>query len=133
MSLGVLLGLIQLPIPGIGSVSMGVAGGPLVVGLVLGKLGRTGPLASNGIAYLAIATGVIVAAMAVTFLVTQYVLRMATDDLLGVVSGVTGNPATLVYANKVVTSDRIAAASATTFSSMTILKILCAQVALALL
>jgi len=38
-----------------------------------------------------------------------------------------------VYANKVVTSDRIAAASATTFSSMTILKILCAQVALALL
>ena len=71
MSLGILLGLIQLPIPGIGSVSMGVS-----------------------------------PAMAVTFHVTQYVLRMATDDLLGVVSGVTGNPATLVYANKVVTSAR---------------------------
>jgi putative transport protein len=169
MSLGVLLGLIQFPIPGIGSVSMGVAGGPLVVGLVLGKLGRTGPLAwhlplpanltlrtfgltlflasvglssgapfvetlaTNGIAYLAIATGVIVAAMAVTFLVGQYVFRMATDDLLGVVSGVTGNPAILVYANKAVSSDRIDAAYATTFPSMTILKILCAQIALALL
>ena len=71
--------------------------------------------------------------MAVTFHVTQYVLRMATDDLLGVVSGVTGNPATLVYANKAVTSDRIDAAYATTFPSMTILKILCAQIALALL
>ena len=148
---------------------MGVAGGPLVVGLVLGKLGRTGPLAwhlplpanltlrtfgltlflasvglssgapfvetlaSNGIAYLAIATGVVVAAMAITFLLGQYVLRMATDDLLGVVSGVTGNPAILVYANKAVTSDRIDAAYATTFPSMTILKILCAQIALALL
>jgi len=148
---------------------MGVAGGPLVVGLVLGKLGRTGPLAwhlplpanltlrtfgltlflasvglssgapfvetlaSNGIAYLAIAAGAVVAAMAVTFLLGQYVLRMATDDLLGVVSGVTGNPAILVYANKVVTSDRIDAAYATTFPSMTIFKILCAQIALALL
>jgi putative transport protein len=169
MSLGVLLGLIQFPIPGIGSVSIGLAGGPLVIGLVLGKLGRTGPLvwhlpltanltlrtfgltlflasvglssgapfvetlASNGIEYLAITTGVIVAAMAVTFLVGQYVFRMATDDLLGVVSGVTGNPAILVYANKAVTSDRIDAAYATTFPSMTILKILCAQIALALL
>ena len=45
MSLGVLLGLIQFPIPGVGNVSMGLAGGPLVVALVLGKLGRTGPLA----------------------------------------------------------------------------------------
>ena len=71
--------------------------------------------------------------MAVAFLVGHYVLRMATDDLLGVVSGVAGNPAILVYANKAVTSDRIDAAYATIFPSLTILKILCAQVALALL
>jgi len=169
MSLGVLLGLIQFPIPGVGNVSMGLAGGPLVVALVLGKLGRTGPLAwhlplpanltlrtfgltlflasvglgsgapfvetlaSNGIGYLAISTGVIFVAMAVTFFVGQYVLRMDTDDLLGVISGVTGNPAILVYANKAVTSDRIDAAYATIFPSITILKILCAHVALALL
>ena len=44
MSLGVLLGLVQVPIPGLGQISMGVAGGPLVAALVLGKLGRTGPL-----------------------------------------------------------------------------------------
>jgi len=44
MSLGVLLGLVQIPIPGIGSFSIGFAGGPLVVALILGRLGRTGPM-----------------------------------------------------------------------------------------
>ena len=46
---------------------------------------------------------------------------------------ITGNPAILVYANKVQPSDRIDAAYATVFPSLTILKILCAQIALALL
>jgi len=44
MSLGVLLGLVQIPIPGIGSFSIGFAGGPLVVALILGRLGRTGTM-----------------------------------------------------------------------------------------
>ncbi len=44
MSLGVLLGLVQIPIPGIGLFSIGFAGGPLVVALILGRLGRTGPM-----------------------------------------------------------------------------------------
>ena len=68
--------------------------------------------------------------MLVGFLVGQFLLRMATDDLLGVVSGIAGNPAILVYANKVQPSDRIDAAYATVFPSLTILKILCAQIAL---
>jgi putative transport protein len=42
--LGVLLGLIKFPLPGGGTVHLGLAGGPLVVALVLGWLGRTGPL-----------------------------------------------------------------------------------------
>ena len=68
--------------------------------------------------------------MLVGFLAGQFLLRMATDDLLGVVSGITGNPAILVYANKVQPSDRIDAAYATVFPSLTILKILCAQIAI---
>ena len=86
-----------------------------------------------GSRYLAISTGVIFAAMAVTFLVGQYVLRMATDDLLGVVSGVTGNPAILVYANKARHERSHRRGLRDPFPSMTIFKILCAQVALALL
>ena len=42
--LGVLLGMIPVPIPGGVSISLGSAGGPLVVALVLSALGRTGPL-----------------------------------------------------------------------------------------
>jgi putative transport protein len=42
MVLGVILGLISFPVPGVGSVKLGLAGGPLLVSLILGKLGRTG-------------------------------------------------------------------------------------------
>lgn len=42
--LGVLVGMIPFPLPGGTSVSLGIAGGPLVVALILGRLGRTGPI-----------------------------------------------------------------------------------------
>lgn len=44
LTLGVLVGLIKVPLPGGSTLSLGSAGGPLVVALVLGALGRTGPL-----------------------------------------------------------------------------------------
>ena len=44
MVLGVLLGLIPIPIPGVGIVTLGIGGGPLIVALILGKLRRTGPM-----------------------------------------------------------------------------------------
>lgn len=44
IALGLLLGAVPLPSPGGGSFSLGIAGGPLIAGLVLGRLGRTGPL-----------------------------------------------------------------------------------------
>lgn len=44
IALGLLIGQIALPLPGGGSFKLGLAGGPLVVGLVLGALNRTGPI-----------------------------------------------------------------------------------------
>lgn len=44
LAIGVLIGLIEIPIPGGGTFALGMAGGPLVVGLILGKLQRTGSL-----------------------------------------------------------------------------------------
>jgi putative transport protein len=41
--LGLLLGLLPIPLPGFGTFRLGLAGGPLLVGLALGALGRTGP------------------------------------------------------------------------------------------
>jgi putative transport protein len=44
IALGLLLGLITIPLPGGLHFSLGFAGGPLLVGLILGTLGRTGPV-----------------------------------------------------------------------------------------
>lgn len=41
--LGALVGMIPIPIPGLGSLHLGYGGGPLVVALILGHLERTGP------------------------------------------------------------------------------------------
>ncbi len=43
-AIGMLVGLIPIPLPGGGSFSLGLAGGPLVVALFLGWRGRTGPI-----------------------------------------------------------------------------------------
>ncbi|MBI5105797.1 MAG: transporter [Solirubrobacterales bacterium] len=43
LSLGLLLGLVPFPLPGGGHLELGFAGGPLVVALALGAVGRTGP------------------------------------------------------------------------------------------
>jgi putative transport protein len=44
VALGVLLGMVPLPLPGAMSFKLGLAGGPLIAGLVLGALGRSGPV-----------------------------------------------------------------------------------------
>ena len=41
--LGLLVGIVPVPVPGVGTVELGSAGGPLVVGLLLGWRERTGP------------------------------------------------------------------------------------------
>ncbi len=169
MSLGVLLGMVQFPIPGIGSFSIGVAGGPLVVALILGRIGRLGPLnwnmplpanltlrdfglmlflaavglgsgapfvetvATTGITFLAMGAAILLATMLSILLFGHLLFKLSTDDLLGVMSGAAGNPAILSYANQTVPSERIDVAYATIFPSMTILKIICVQVAITLL
>ena len=166
MSLGVLLGLLKIPIPGVGEFSLGLAGGPLIVALVLGRIGRSGslswhmPLAANltlrsfgltlflaavgigsgapfvqtisttGLTFVAMAAVIVLAAFVTEMLLGQYVFKLSTDDLFGVVSGTAGNPAILAYANQAVQSDGIDVAFATIYPSTTILKIVCAQVAM---
>jgi putative transport protein len=42
LTVGLILGLIPFPFPGGGSMQLGFAGGPLIVGILLGTFGRTG-------------------------------------------------------------------------------------------
>lgn len=44
ITLGLLLGLVPFPLPGGITIKLGLAGGPLIVGLILGALRRTGPV-----------------------------------------------------------------------------------------
>jgi len=44
LALGLLVGLVTVPMPGAISLSLGAAAGPLVVGMVLGRMERTGPI-----------------------------------------------------------------------------------------
>jgi putative transport protein len=164
MVFGVLLGLIPIPIPGLGTVTLGIGGGPLIVALILGRLRQTGaitwvmPLPANivlrnfgltlflatvginsgqafvttvaatGPIMLLIGAAVLLTTAAVVLLVGHYALRIPFDDLLGVASGATGNPAILVYATHMAPTDRPDIGYAMIFPSATIIKVIAVQV-----
>jgi putative transport protein len=164
MVLGVMLGLIPIPIPGVGTVTLGIGGGPLIVALILGKLRRTGPLlwvmplpanivlrnfglsiflaavginagqpfvrtvSETGLTMLFIGAAVLLVTMAVVLVVGHYVMKIPYDDLLGVASGATGNPAILVYSTRMAPTDRPDIGYAMIFPSMTIVKVIAVQI-----
>ena len=164
MVLGVLLGLIPIPIPGVGIVTLGIGGGPLIVALILGRLRRTGPMlwtmplpanivlrsfglamflatvgvnagqpfvrtvAESGLTMLFIGVAVLLTTVFIVLLVGHYFLKIPYDDLVGVASGATGNPAILVYSTKMAPTDRPDIGYAMIFPSMTLVKVIAAQI-----
>ena len=164
MVLGVLLGLIPIPIPGVGTVTLGIAGGPLIVALILGKLRRTGPMlwvmplpanivlrnfglalflatvgvnagqpfvrtvSETGPTMLLIGGAVLLTTVAVVLLAGYYLLKIPFDDLVGVASGATGNPAILVYSTRMAPTERPDIGYAMIFPSMTIVKVIAVQI-----
>jgi putative transport protein len=164
MVLGVLLGLVPIPIPGVGTVSLGIGGGPLIVALIVGRLRRTGPIswvmplpanivlrnfgltlflatvginsgqafvatvAATGPLMLLIGAAVVLAMVLIVLLVGHFVMKIAYDDLLGIASAATGNPAILVYASRMAPTERTDVAYAMIFPSATIVKVVAVQV-----
>jgi putative transport protein len=164
MVLGVLLGLIPIPIPGVGIVTLGIGGGPLIVALILGKLRRTGPMlwtmplpanivlrnfglamflatvgvnagqpfvrtvAESGLTMLFIGVAVLLTTVFIVLLVGHYLMRIPYDDLVGIASGATGNPAILVYSTKMAPTERPDIGYAMIFPSMTLVKVIAAQI-----
>lgn len=164
MVLGVLLGLIPIPIPGVGIVTLGIGGGPLIVALILGKLRRTGsmlwvmPLPANivlrnyglamflaavginagqpfvrtvsesGFTMLFIGAAVLLATVLVVLLIGYYLMKIPYDDLVGVASGATGNPAILVFSTRMAPTERPDIGYAMIFPSMTIVKVIAVQI-----
>jgi putative transport protein len=160
-ALGLLVGMIPLPIPGIGRITLGLAG-VLLVALVLGRIRRTGvvwtlPLSANMVlrnfgltvflAQVGIASGpqfaatvaesgvtllllgaIIMLALIVVTMVAGRLLAIPADDLFGIVSGVTGNPAILVYANRAIPTERPDLGFAMVYPTVTVAKILFVQI-----
>jgi putative transport protein len=165
-AMGLLVGLIPLPIPGVGRITLGLAG-VLLVALGLGHIRRTGivwtlPLSANMVlrnfgltvflAQVGIASGpqfaatveesgftllllgaIIMLALIVVTMVAGRLLAISVDDLFGIISGVTGNPAILVYANRAVPTERPDIGYAMVFPTVTVAKILFVQIAAAVL
>jgi len=168
MVLGLLLGLIQVPLPGGMRFALGAAAGPLVVGMILGRLERTGPLvwglpnAANltirqlGLLLFLAATGLtsgqafaaqaltplglrivltaalVVAVAAAGFVVLARLVGVSSARAAGGLAGFVGQPAILAYANTRTTDERVNAGYATLFALGIIVKIVLAQLVVAL-
>jgi putative transport protein len=164
MVLGVLLGLVPIPIPGVGTVTLGIGGGPLIVALLLGWMRRTGPLlwvmplpanivlrnfglalflaavginagapfvrtvSETGLTMLFIGAAVLLSTVLIVLLVGYYLMKIPYDDLVGIASGATGNPAILVYSTRMAPTERPDIGYAMIFPSMTILKVVAVQI-----
>jgi putative transport protein len=164
MVLGVLLGLIPIPVPGVGTVTLGVTGGPLIVALILGKLRRTGPMlwvmplpanivlrnyglamflaavginsgqpfvktvSENGLLLLADGAVVLLSTVIIVLAVGYYLFKIPFDDLVGVASGATGNPAILAYSLRMAPTERPDIGYAMIFPSMTLVKVIAVQI-----
>jgi putative transport protein len=75
-----------------------------------------------------IGVAVLLTTVAIVLLVGHYVLKIPYDDLVGVASGATGNPAILVYSTKMAPTERPDIGYAMIFPSMTLVKVIAAQI-----
>jgi putative transport protein len=89
-------------------------------------------VAQSGITLLALGAAVLVALVLPVIVLGLFVFRMPYDQMAGILSGTTGNPAILAYSNKLAPTDRPDVGYAMIFPSMTILKILFVNVAAAI-
>jgi putative transport protein len=112
---------------------------PLSANLVMRNLGLTlflaqvgmssGPkfaatVSDTGMLMLGLATLSVLALVLPVLLIGLFVFRMPYDEVAGIVSGATGNPAILAYSNKLAPTDLPDVGYAMIFPGMTIVKIL---------
>ncbi len=121
---------------------------PLSANLVLRNFGLTiflaqvgiasGPkffatVGATGITFLLYGALIVLALVLITAACCLWIFRLPFDTTVGVISGATGNPAILAFANRIAPTDRPDIGYAMIFPSMTVGKILFVQIAAALL
>jgi putative transport protein len=170
ISIGLLVGAIPIPLPGGLVFTLGFAGGPLIVALILGALGRTGPLVwslpfsanltlrqiglimflagvgtkagyafistftQGGGVYLFIAGALITTLVSLTTLWIGYrLLKIPMSLLIGLLAGLQTQPAVLGFGQEQTGNDLPNLGYASMFALAVIVKIIVAQLLIALL
>ncbi|WP_321887791.1 aspartate:alanine exchanger family transporter [Paraburkholderia bannensis] len=167
-ALGLIAGVIPVPIPGVGRLTLGLAA-LLLVALCLGRVRRFGPfvwtmpltanlvlrnfgltiflaqvglasgpkffatVGTTGVSFLLYGLAIVLALLIFTAVFCLWIFRLPFDVTMGVISGATGNPAILAFANRVAPTDLPDVGYAMIFPSMTIVKILFVQIVVALI
>ena len=85
-------------------------------------------VSETGLTMLFIGVAVLLTTVAIVLLAGYYLLKIPFDDLVGVASGATGNPAILVYSTRMAPTERPDVGYAMIFPSMTIVKVIAVQV-----
>lgn len=85
-------------------------------------------VAESGLTMLFIGVAILLTTVAIVLLVGHYVMKIPYDDLVGIASGATGNPAILVYSTRMAPTERPDIGYAMIFPSMTIVKVIAVQI-----
>lgn len=85
-------------------------------------------VSESGFTMLFIGVAVLLTTVFIVLLVGHYLMKIPYDDLVGVASGATGNPAILVYSTKMAPTERPDIGYAMIFPSMTLVKVIAAQI-----
>ena len=85
-------------------------------------------VAESGLTLLFIGAAVLLTTVLIVLLVGYYLMKIPYDDLVGVASGATGNPAILVYSTRMAPTERPDIGYAMIFPSATILKVIAVQI-----
>ncbi|HWV52437.1 aspartate:alanine exchanger family transporter [Pseudorhodoplanes sp.] len=85
-------------------------------------------VAESGLTMLFIGAAVLLTTVLIVLLVGYYIMKIPYDDLVGIASGATGNPAILVYSTRMAPTERPDIGYAMIFPSMTIVKVIAVQI-----
>lgn len=85
-------------------------------------------VAESGLTMLFIGAAVLLTTVVIVLVVGYYLMKIPFDDLVGVASGATGNPAILVYSARMAPTERPDIGYAMIFPSMTIVKVIAVQI-----
>ena len=169
IALGIILGAVPVPVPGLAEpIRLGFAGGPLIAGLALGYVGRSGPfiwhpplpvtltlrhvgilfflacagvkagsvlpgtLQSQGATLIPIAAAVALAAHLSLWAILALGSKLPIEKILGTNAGLQTQPAALSFLTERLNPGPVNLSYATSYPLATILKILLAQLLLAI-